>query len=50
MEALAGLELVEFALILEDGSGMVYDDVAREKVESQRQGCGCFWVRKPLAA
>lgn len=41
-----GLELVQWSLILEDGSGMV-DDPEPNVVRSQNEGCGCFWFRKP---
>lgn len=46
MEALAKLQLNEFALILEDASGIAYNDEGRDLVQTQRQGCGCFWFKK----
>jgi len=49
MDAFLDLELVEFSLILEDASGMVYDDDARIQVKRQEQGCGCFWFKKPVS-
>lgn len=40
------LELVEFALIEEDGpSGLRFNPRA-EEVRAQSYGCGCFWFRK----
>jgi SAM-dependent methyltransferase len=48
MDAFSDFELVEFALILEDANGMVYNDDARNQVKRQEQGCGCFWFKKPL--
>ncbi len=50
MDAFRDLTLMEFALILEDASGIVYQDEAREKVVDQKQGCGCFWFKKPVAS
>jgi hypothetical protein len=48
---LEGLELVEFALIEEDGSGLVFGDQALARVPEQTTtlsaGTGCFWLRKP---
>ncbi len=48
---LEGLELREFALVLEDGSGLVTGDEATARVPQQAQtisaGTGCFWLRKP---
>ncbi len=41
------MELVEFALIMEDASGLVYG-AAKEVVDQQNEGCGCFWFRKPV--
>jgi len=45
------LELVEFALVPEDGSGLVTGSRARELVPAQTRtvsaGTGCFWLRKP---
>jgi SAM-dependent methyltransferase len=45
------LELVELALVLEDGSGLVFDDEARRRIPEQTQtlsaGTGCFWLREP---
>lgn len=46
MNAFTDLKLMEFALILEDASGIVYNDDAREQVKKQEQGCGCFWFKK----
>jgi SAM-dependent methyltransferase len=50
-DALAGLELVEFALVLEDGSGLATGDRARSLVPEQSRtvsgGTGCFWFRAP---
>jgi hypothetical protein len=41
------LELVEFALIKEQGaSGLIFEPAA-EVVRSESYGCGCFWFRKP---
>lgn len=49
---LHGLELVEFALVLEDGSGLIYGDEAIAAVphqtESVNAGTGCFWLRRPV--
>jgi SAM-dependent methyltransferase len=47
---LEGLELVEFALVLEDGSGLIYGEQALAAVPLQREsvnaGTGCFWLRR----
>jgi len=50
VRAFSALKLVQFALILEDASGMVYDEEARQRAATQVCGCGCFWFRKPEAA
>jgi SAM-dependent methyltransferase len=51
LQELRGLELVEFALVLEDGSGLIYGDEALAAVPHQTQtenaGTGCFWLRRP---
>jgi SAM-dependent methyltransferase len=48
---LDGLELHEFALVLEDGSGIVFGDEAIARVPEQSQtpsaGTGCFWLKRP---
>jgi hypothetical protein len=48
-DALPGLELVEFALVLEDASGLATGERARALVAQQDQtvsgGTGCFWFR-----
>jgi SAM-dependent methyltransferase len=47
----AGLELIRFALI-PDGeapTGLI-QDAARDVVNAQEYGCGCYWFRKPSAA
>jgi hypothetical protein len=48
---LEGLELVEFALVLEDGSGLIYGDEALaavpQQTESINAGTGCLWLRRP---
>jgi hypothetical protein len=51
LAALDGLDLVEFALIEEDGSGLVFGEEALARVPEQTKtlsaGTGCFWLRKP---
>jgi SAM-dependent methyltransferase len=44
----AGLELMEFALISDGGApgGLIYD-AARDLINAQEYGCGCYWFRKP---
>lgn len=49
MDAFSDLILHEFALILEDGSGIVDHDEAKQRVQDQKQGCGCFWFRKAVS-
>lgn len=45
-----GFELVEFALIPDDGSTMSLVRHAEESLSNaQRYGCGCFWLRKVKA-
>jgi len=46
----APLELIQFALIPEEGdSGYILNpDAAR--VRQEKYGCGCFWLRKPLSS
>jgi len=39
------MQMAEFALILEDASGLVYG-ASKEVVDKQNEGCGCFWFRK----
>ena len=42
-----GFELVEFALIPDDGSSLGLMRHAEETLsDAQRYGCGCFWLRK----
>jgi SAM-dependent methyltransferase len=41
----ADMQMAEFALILEDASGLVYG-ASKEVVDKQNEGCGCFWFRK----
>lgn len=42
-----GFELVEFALIPDDGSSLGLVRHAEEALsDAQRYGCGCFWLRK----
>lgn len=43
----ASLELVEFALIEELGSGGLIVSPAPGAVRSETYGCGCFWFHKP---
>lgn len=43
------LELVEFTLIEEAGSGGLIVSPSSEHVRSQSYACGCFWLRKPLS-
>jgi len=43
------LELVEFALISDQGDGLIFDPPA-EMVNAQSYGCGCYWFRKPFPA
>lgn len=49
-EAFAGyfapLELVEFALIEENGEGGLIAAPSSERVRAESYGCGCFWFRK----
>jgi SAM-dependent methyltransferase len=45
-----GFELVEFALIPDDGSNLGLVRNAEEALSNaQRYGCGCFWLRKVKA-
>jgi hypothetical protein len=44
-----GFELVEFALIEEEGHGGLLTDGAKELVRNENYGCGCFWFRKVKA-
>jgi SAM-dependent methyltransferase len=43
----APLELVEFALIEEQGEGGLIVAPPAERVRAESYGCGCFWFRKP---
>ncbi len=43
----APLELVEFALIEEQGEGGLIVGPPPERVRAESYGCGCFWFRKP---
>lgn len=43
----APLELVELALIEENGNGGLVLSPKPELLASQTYGCGCFWLRKP---
>lgn len=47
LAAFAGFELVEFALVPDDGSPQGLIRQASEQLaNAQRYGCGCFWLRK----
>jgi SAM-dependent methyltransferase len=54
LSELPGLELHEFALIPQDGSGLVYGDEALALVPRQGSeasaGTGCFWLKAPTDA
>lgn len=42
-----GFELLEFALIPDDGSNLgLVRHAAEDLSDAQRYGCGCFWLRK----
>lgn len=47
MDMFYGFDLVEFALVPDDGSpeGLVRG-ASEEQANAQRYGCGCFWLRK----
>lgn len=47
IEAMSGLELVEFSLIPDDTNAAIIKNAAPELVSAQTYGCGCFWFQKP---
>lgn len=46
MDEFEGFKLEEFAIILADATGMLFDDEARERLKNEPYSCGCFWFRK----
>jgi SAM-dependent methyltransferase len=48
VERFAGLDLVDFSLVPDDGSDDGLIRAATEEVaDAQHYGCGCFWFRRP---
>jgi len=47
LTAFPGFELIEFALVPDDGSpqGLIRQ-ASEQQANAQRYGCGCFWLRK----
>lgn len=47
LQQFPGWELMEFALIPDEGQGGLIRNAADELADAQEYGCGCFWFRKP---